>query len=81
MHLPQIIYINSAFDCADEGYKTVAVFNDSETEKEIAFTCADIGLTDGKHEVEFVWEHKKQTISEFVFALKPRQSVLMKIKK
>ncbi len=81
VNLPQIIYINSAFDSADERYKTVAVFNDSQTDKEITFTCADIGLTDGEHEVEFVWENKKQTLSEFVFALRPHQSVLLKIKK
>lgn len=79
--LPEIIYINSAFDCADEGYKTVAVFNSGETEKEICFTPADIGLTDGEHEVEFVWENKFESLDTFRFLLKPHQSVLLKIKK
>jgi hypothetical protein len=79
--LPEIIYINSAFDCKDEGYKTVAVFNGSEETKEICFVPADIGLTDGEYEVEYVWENKRERLASFAFTLKPHQSILLKIKK
>ena len=79
--LPEIIYINSAFDCADAGYKTVAVFNSDEGTKEICFTPLDIGLTDGEHEVEYVWEKKREGLASFTFTLKPHQSILLKIKK
>lgn len=78
--LPEIIYINSAFDCADAGYKTVAVFNSSEEIKEISFTPSDIGLTDGDHIIEFVWENRREIVNEYIFKLKPHQSMLLKIK-
>ena len=79
--LPEIIYIDSAFDCKDTGYKTVAVFNSAEEMKEIRFTPADIGLTDGEREVEYVWENKREVLDSFEFMLKPHQSILLKIKK
>ena len=78
--LPKIIYINSAFDCKNKGYKTVAVFNSEEITKEICFTPTDIGLTDGEHETEFVWENKYESLDSFAFTLKPHQSILLKIK-
>ena len=81
IYLPQIIYINSAFDSADDSYKTVAVFNDGENEKTISFTPSDIGLIDGEYETEFVWQNETKRLSEFSFNLKPHQSVLLKIKK
>ena len=79
--LPEIIYIDSAFDCVDAGYKTVAVFNSSEETKTIRFSPADIGLADGEYEVEYVWENKRGRFAVFVFTLKPHQSILLKIKK
>ena len=81
MNLPEIIYINSAFDCSDDNYKTVAVFNTEERERFITFTNADIGLSEGIHQVELVWEEKVQELGEYSFTLKPHQSVLLKIKK
>ena len=81
INLPQIIYINSAFDSADDGYKTVAVFNDGDAEKTVRFSPTDIGLDDGEYQTEFVWEGKTETLNEFAFALKPHQSLLLKIKK
>ncbi len=79
--LPEIIYIDSAFDCNDDGYKTVAVFNSGEEEKTVAFENADIDLSEGLHEVEFVWEERWESLETFSFALKPHQSLLLKIKK
>ena len=79
--LPEIIYINSAFDCADTGYKTVALFNSGEEEKTVCFHNADIGLSDGAHDVEFVWQQKFETMEHYKFMLKPHQSLLLKIKK
>ena len=79
--LPEIIYINSAFDCDDKGYKTVAVFNYEQTEKTVSFTNADIGLDEGEHEVEFVWENRVEKLGSFSFKLQSHGSVLLKIKK
>lgn len=81
VNLPEIIYINSAFDCADDAYKTVAVFNSGETERKISFTAEDIGLKAGLHETEYVWEEKRTVCESFNFLLKPHQSILLKIKK
>ena len=81
INLPEIIYINSAFDCADDGYKTVAVFNSGEETKTIRFDNAVIGLSDDEHEVEFVWEKKFVRMKDFLFKLEPHHSVLLKIKK
>ena len=81
INIPEIMYINSAFDCSDDNYKTVAVFNNGETVKRITFTNEDIGLSEGIHQVEFVWEQSVQEMSEYSFTLKPHQSVLLKIKK
>ena len=78
--LPEIIYINSAFDGAEDGYKTVAVFNSGEEVKEICFTLADIGLANEEVDVEYVWENKKERAKAFALTLQPRQSILMKIK-
>ena len=78
--LPEIIYINSAFDSGDKNYKTVAVFNGSESDKTILFTNKDLKITDGFHEVEFVWENKIKTFEKYVFNLKPHESVLLKIR-
>ena len=81
INLPEIIYINSAFDCADEGYKTVAVFNSREEEQTISFENADIGLSDGLHETEYVWDGRRERLGNYTFTLKPHQSILLKIKK
>jgi hypothetical protein len=81
INLPEIIYIDSAFDCPDESYKTVAIFNDGEETKTISFTNHDIGLEEGVHFVEFVWEDRSENLSTYSFALKPHQSILLKIKK
>ncbi|MBE7068717.1 MAG: hypothetical protein E7381_05390 [Clostridiales bacterium] len=81
MLVPEIIYINSAFDCADEGYITVALFNAEETEKEIAFAPADVNLPEGEYEVENVWRNEKERRRNFAYLLQPHQSVLLKIKK
>ena len=81
VNLPEIIYINSAFDCADEGYKTVAVFNYGEEVKTVRFTPEDIGLQSGAYQTENVWGNRVETLNEFVFTLQPHQSVLLKIKK
>ena len=81
INLPEIIYINSAFDYPDDNYKTVAVFNTEERERFITFTNADIGLSEGIHQVELVWEEKVRELGEYSFTLKPHQSVLLKIKK
>ena len=78
---PEIIYINSAFDCADDSFVTVGVFNAEETNKKISFTCKDLGLSDGAHEVEYVWENKVESKESFEFDLQAHQSVLLKIKK
>ena len=78
--LPEIIYINSAFDGAEDGYKTVAVFNSGEEIKEICFTLADIGLANEEVDVEYVWENKKERAKAFALTLQPHQSILMKIK-
>lgn len=81
LNLPEIIYINSAFDCMDDRYKTIAVFNSEEKEKIICFTPLDIGLTEGEYEVEYVWENKRERLNSFKFTLNPHQSILLKIRK
>jgi hypothetical protein len=81
VNLPEIIYIDSAFDCKDDSYKTVAVFNCGTSKKTIDFSTADIGLNNGEHEVEFVWENKREHLSKFSIVLESHQSVLLKIKK
>jgi len=81
VNVPKIIYIDTAFDEPSDAYKTVAIFNSSEEEKEIAFEYADIGLTDNEREIEFVWENKIQRMSKFEFLLQPHESILLKIKK
>jgi hypothetical protein len=81
INLPEIIYINSAFDCRDDEYKTVAVFNFGRQEKTIEFSNSDIGLSDGLHEVEYVWEEKRELVDSYFITLKPHQSVLIKVKK
>lgn len=81
VNLPEIIYINSAFDCDDKGYKTIAVFNFGEETKRVEFSNADVGLNDGSHEVEFVWKNRVDRLNAFSFALKPHESILLKIKK
>lgn len=78
--LPEIFFINSAFDCDDKGYKTVALFNSGEQEKVISFTPSDIGLKEKEYLVENVWEETTKTLSEFSYKLKGHQSVLLKIK-
>ncbi len=81
VNLPEIMYINSAFDCKDDRYKTVAVFNSSEETRKICFDNTDIDFSDGFHEVEFVWEEKIEPLEYYEFTLKPHQSILLKIKK
>ena len=79
--LPQIVYIQSAFDEPSEDYITVALFNSEETEKEIAFAPADVGLTAGAHQTEYVWSGEQKTQERFCFTLAPHESLLLKIKK
>ncbi len=81
VNLPEIIYINSAFDEADESYKTVAVFNCGTETKTVRFSNADIGLSDGAHAVEIVWKNEFKNMDSYAFTLQPHQSVLLKIKK
>lgn len=79
--IPEIIYINSAFDAKDDNFVTVGVFNIEETDKTVEFSCKDLGLPDKKHQTEYVWENKVENEKDFKFNLKPHQSVLLKIKK
>ncbi len=81
MVLPEIIYINSAFDCKDDGYITVALFNSGEKAKEIAFEPVDVGLSATPHQTENVWEGTQAKLENFCYTLAPHQSVLLKIKK
>ena len=60
---------------------TVAVFNSREEEQTISFENADIGLSDGLHETEYVWDGRRERLRNYTFALKPHQSILLKIKK
>lgn len=80
-NLPEIIYINSAFDEPNGDYSTVAIFNPEEVEKTIEFKYSDIGLSNKSHQVEFVWEEKFTDLTDLSFTLAPHQSVLLKIKK
>ena len=79
--LPEIIYIDTAFDRDDGTYKTVAVFNGSEETKRIFFTNEDVGLKKGFHDVLFVWEGYSEKLDFYEFVLQPHKSVLLKIKK
>ncbi len=79
--IPEIMYINSAFDSEDDNFVTVGVFNIEETDKTVEFSCKDLGLSDKKHQTEYVWENKVENEKDFKFNLKPHQSVLLKIKK
>ncbi|MBQ8427283.1 MAG: alpha-galactosidase [Clostridia bacterium] len=79
--IPEIIYINSAFDADDDNFVTVGVFNIEEKVKEIEFSCKDLGLTDCEHQTEYVWEEKMEKVKDFKLTLQPHQSVLLKIKK
>lgn len=79
--VPEIIYINSAFDEPSDEYITVAVFNSSNNVKEIAFSPADIGLSETAHQTENVWAGKESVLEEFRFILDSHESVLLKIKK
>ena len=79
-NLPEIIYINSAFDAPDNGYKTVALFNASEKEKTISFVGADIGLT-GEKEYENVWGGEKIVSDGLSVVLPAHGSALYKAKK
>jgi len=81
VNLPEIIYINSAFDEPSDEYITVAVFNSSNNVKEIAFSPADIGLSETAHQTENVWAGKESVLEEFRFILDSHESVLLKIKK
>ena len=78
--LPEIIYINSAFDSGDKNYKTVAVFNATEEEKTVSFSTEDIGLSKDVYETEFVWTNKKVELGFYDFILKPHGSILLKVK-
>ena len=80
INLPEIIYINSAFDSGDKNYKTVAVFNSSEETKTIGFNSEDIGLPFGEKETEFVWQNKTERLDKFSFELYSHESLLLKIK-
>ncbi|MBR1867695.1 MAG: alpha-galactosidase [Clostridia bacterium] len=79
--LPEIIYIDSSFDSDDKGFVTVALFNGEDFLKRIEFKLSDVGLEEGSKQVESVWENITEEKSEFVFDLKPHQSILLKIKK
>ena len=79
-NLPEIMYINTAFDSGETNYKTVAIFNASEERKTVSFTNKDVGLTDGEKEVEFVWQGRTEKLDNFSFSLLPHQSMLLKIK-
>ena len=58
----------------------MAVFNAGEEEKTVEFSNKDIGLTEGEHEVEFVWENKIELLEKYSFTLSPHESLLIKIK-
>ena len=78
--LPEIVYINSAFDAPDDSFKTVAIFNPTEAEKKISFSNADIGV-DGAREIENVWTGEKTFSGGVTALLAAHGSALYKIKK
>lgn len=81
MNIPEIIYINSAFDAPDDKFITIALFNSDEVDKKIEFNFSDVGLPNELHQVEFVWEEKTQELKALSFELKPHGSLLLKVKK
>lgn len=81
MNIPEIIYINSAFDAPDDKFITIALFNSDEVDKKIEFNFSDVGLPNELHQVEFVWEEKTQELNALSFELKPHGSLLLKVKK
>lgn len=78
-NLPEIIYINSAFDAPDKEYKTVALFNSSENEKIIGFENGDIGLC-GEKEYENVRTGEKFRSDGVSVRLPAHGSVMFKVK-
>ncbi len=77
---PEIVYINSAFDTPDESFKTVALFNASENEKEISFVGKDIGVC-GVREYENVWSGERFLSDGLSIVLPAHGSALYKVKK
>lgn len=81
LKIPEIMYINTAFDADDDGYVTVALFNADENSKTIKFKFNDIGLSEKTREVEFVWQNRTEKVSKLSFDLSMHESMLLKIKK
>lgn len=80
MNLPEIAYIDSAFDNPNEKkVKTVALFNADEEEKEIFFTTEDIGVA-GEAVFTDVWSGEEATTEKFVCKLPAHGSKLMYVK-
>ncbi len=80
-NLPRIIYINSAFDAPDNNFITVGVFNGTDRTETISFSNRDVGLSEGIHITEYIWQNKKEEKDTYIFELRPHQSLLFKIEK
>ena len=78
-NLPEIIYINSAFDSGDENYKTVAVFNSTEEEKAVSFSDEDIGACGELRYID-IWNGTESAGNVMTVRLKPHESRLYLVK-
>lgn len=79
--LPEIIYIDSAFDGkAEEGtrVKTVALFNADEREKKVSFSLKDIG-EEGVATFTDVWSGESERGGEYACTLCPHGSKLLTV--
>ncbi len=70
--MPNIIYINSAFD-GKSGKKTVAIFNDKSDNQIISFSSLDLSLTD-KITIKEVWNNEILNGENFNIELEPFSS-------
>ncbi|MDY2879386.1 MAG: alpha-galactosidase [Candidatus Borkfalkiaceae bacterium] len=76
-NLPEIAYIDSAFDRPEaDGVKTVALFNAGETEKAVRFGVSDIGFS-GEVEFTDVWRGGTVRAEEYSCVLPPHGSRLL----
>lgn len=47
----------------------------------VGLCYADIGLSDGRHKVEYVWQNEVKEQNGYEFKLLSHQSILLKIEK
>ena len=80
-NLPNIVYINSAFDGDEKSLKTVGLFNPSEKDLCIHVTPKDIGLKRGAYAFTDVWKEKVTVTKKLSVTLAPHESRLYKVKK